>query len=168
MSGNDYGLESSRVMTAANALLKMRGLRQRLVSCTKALERAYQYRTSTGKTVVVPVARQHGVFTGIRSILQRVRENRPCNWLINGQADTNMKELAFFGGYQAVIRYDKNDSLEFQYELMKMDGRSHEETVQLANDRMDRLMEHPDIGELPVATYLELRDEHDRPQSHPL
>lgn len=112
MSGKYFGIEAERVMVAANALLSTAGKRQRLTVCTGSLERGYQYRSSTGKTIVVPVYRTQGIYSGIRSILQRVDEKRHCNWLINGQADTNMQELVFVGGHNAVIQYDRKDVYE--------------------------------------------------------
>ena len=86
MSGKEFGLESLRVMEAANLLLAKAGKRQQLVRCTGAFERAFEYKSATGKTIVVPFFRRFGCLIGIRSVLQRVNDKKRCNWLINGQA----------------------------------------------------------------------------------
>ncbi|WP_138437988.1 hypothetical protein [Marinobacter shengliensis] len=165
MSYKEFGLESERVMVAANFLLKMAGCRQRLTACIGSLERGYKYRSATGKTIVVPVGRQHGAFTMIRSILQRIDEKRPCNWLINGQADTNMKTL-YNPIYSApVIHYDRGDAIAMDCELLMATGISPASVESSATDRINRMQADPRTPTLADQTQLVVRDEHDEPTS---
>ncbi len=165
MSDTDFGLESTLVMQAANHLLRKAGLRQRLVKCTGGLERGFKYRSATGKTIIVTVREQFSVFTIIKSILQCVDEKRRCDWLINGQANTNTRELLFFGE-QTVIQYSRKDALQFQYGLM---SQYHDEAkaMELALERMTRMEEFENGPDFPDQTTLVTRDEHDHPHYQP-
>lgn len=169
MSGKYFGIEAERVMVAANALLSMAGKRQRLTVCTGSLERGYQFRSATRKTIVVPVSRIQGIYSGIRSILQRVDEKRCSNWLINGQADTNMQELVFVGGYNAVIQYDRKDVFQFQAELLQDSGLARTDhelfTTEIAR-RVSQIEADVNLPAFPDETLLITRDEHDQPHSH--
>ena len=162
MSGNEFGLESLRVMEAANLLLAKAGKRQQLVRCTGALERAFEYKSATGKTIVVPCYRRLGCMTGIRSVLQRVNEKKPCNWLINGQASTNMKELAFFGE-TVIIQFDRKEILTQQYDQAVAFGIPN--PLDDAQRRTAIIEGHEQTPPLPEQTTLTIRNMQDQPVS---
>jgi len=161
MPSTEFGIESVRVMDAANTLLQIQGCSQRLVACTGAFERAYQYRTARGKTAVVPVYRRNSVLTGVRSVLQRVNEKAGCNWLINGQASVNMKELLFAPEGGAVIQYNRQDVHAMQYELAV--GINHPDPTTLADKRTADIEAYSGNSGFPAETVLITRDEHDIP-----
>lgn len=162
----NYGIEAERVRVAANELLRQNGKRQRLATCTGALDRGYKYRSTAGKTIVVPIQRQHGQWTSIKSILQRVDEKRRCNWLINGQADINMSTLFSNPYNQPTIGYCEADAFEMEVELMASVGHDDDLARMHARDRLNRLP--PELREYPQETCLMIRDCEDAPHAIPL
>jgi hypothetical protein len=114
----------------------------------------------------VPVQRQHGRWTAIKSILQRVDEKRRCNWLINGQADINMRTLFANNYSQPTIQYSEADAFEMEVELMASLGHPDSQARIHARDRLTRLP--PELREYPQDTYLVIRDDEDAPHAIPM
>ena len=165
MSGQKLGLESARVMEAANLLLTKIGRRQQLVSCTGSYENAFQFKSATGKTIIVPCYRRNGCLLGIRSVLQRVNERQRFSWLINGQADRNMQELAFFGE-TAIIQFSRDEVVSLQYDQAV--AFKIPQPMEDAERRTAVIEADENPPPFPEITNLVIRDMRDHPVEFPL